>query len=312
VKLWQPDNGPNLYLLALAPVAVILELDLAATAAALVAGLAWKWVTIQRRLAAGRAGGKRLSLETIAASPYVEKVRWCLDRLGLDYREEVSVGILGAIFLGRSVPRLRIGTGLGSSVIGDSPDILRLLWGQHSQEAAAAFLNPTPAAVTLEGRIDAYGNDARRWLYHRALPHREFTLRLWGRYDPTLPAWQRGLLSLCYPLVTGFLRRALGVSADKTRRSVEKLEIFLDEIEQRLADSPEGLLGDQRSYVDYAFAAHSCLWMPCPGYGGGRARDYLPPVDAWPRDIAQETEARRVRYPRVAAFVERLYASERG
>ena len=89
------------------------------------------------------------------------------------------------------------------------------------------------------------------------------------------------------------------------------METFLDEIEKRLEDSPDGLMGDQRSYVDYAFAAQSCLWMPCPGYGGERARDYFPPADAWPQDVARETAAWRARYPRVVAFVERLYASER-
>ena len=311
MNLWRSDNLPNLYLLALAPIAVAIDLGLAATAAALVAGLLWKWFMVQRSPAAGRAAGKRLSLETIAASPYVEKVRWSLDRLGLDYREEVSVGILGAIFAGRSVPRLRIGAGLGSSTIGDSPDILRFLWGQHAQAAAACFLEPTPAAVALERRIDAYGSYNRRWLYQRLLPHRQLTLQLWGCNDPTLPAWQRNFLRLCYPLVVGFLRRALGINAERTRRSVEKMETFLDEIEKRLEDSPDGLMGDQRSYVDYAFAAQSCLWMPCPGYGGERARDYFPPADAWPQDVARETAAWRARYPRVVAFVERLYASER-
>merc|ERR1711936_180999 len=38
---------------------------------------------------------KRMILETISISHYVEKVRWCLDYLDLDYVEEEDVGILG-------------------------------------------------------------------------------------------------------------------------------------------------------------------------------------------------------------------------
>ncbi len=44
-----------------------------------------------------------LVLETIAFSHIVEKVRWCLDRMGADYGEEQDVGILGAVAAQRPV-----------------------------------------------------------------------------------------------------------------------------------------------------------------------------------------------------------------
>ncbi len=44
-----------------------------------------------------------LVLETIAFSHIVEKVRWCLDRMGTDYGEEQDVGILGAVAAQRPV-----------------------------------------------------------------------------------------------------------------------------------------------------------------------------------------------------------------
>eukprot|EP00091_Calanus_sinicus_P012729 TRINITY_DN28474_c0_g1_i1.p1 TRINITY_DN28474_c0_g1~~TRINITY_DN28474_c0_g1_i1.p1 ORF type:complete len:104 (-),score=27.02 TRINITY_DN28474_c0_g1_i1:161-472(-) len=46
---------------------------------------------------------KRVILETLSVSHYVEKVRWCLDYLAIDYIEEENVGILGLFLLGRSV-----------------------------------------------------------------------------------------------------------------------------------------------------------------------------------------------------------------
>lgn len=42
-------------------------------------------------------------LESLPVSHYVDKVRWCLDRLGQKYEEESDVGILGVFFIGRMV-----------------------------------------------------------------------------------------------------------------------------------------------------------------------------------------------------------------
>ena len=62
--------------------------------------------------------GPEFRLDTISASHYVEKVRWCMDRLGLDYEEVPDVGALGVFTAGRTVPRLRIRTGSVISSIG--------------------------------------------------------------------------------------------------------------------------------------------------------------------------------------------------
>merc|ERR1712156_1236167 len=46
----------------------------------------------------------RIILNTLPISHYVEKVRWCLDKSGLNYEEEKDVGIMGIIMTGRTVP----------------------------------------------------------------------------------------------------------------------------------------------------------------------------------------------------------------
>ena len=71
-----------------------------------------------------------LVLATISASHFVEKVRWSMDKLGVDYAEQTSGGTLGAYFRGRTVPQLKVRTGHVRSVIGNSPDILRYLCNQ--------------------------------------------------------------------------------------------------------------------------------------------------------------------------------------
>lgn len=94
------------------------------------AALAWRWV-ISLSVFVAPVKVPELELETIAASHFVEKVRWCMDRLGLDYTERQTVGALGAFFLGRTVPRLKIRTGSVRSTIGNSPEILAIC-GDHT------------------------------------------------------------------------------------------------------------------------------------------------------------------------------------
>ena len=64
-------------------------------------------------------------LESIHLSHYVEKVRWCLDYAGIDYKEEQDCGIMGLLFLGRRVPTLKVPS--KDISISNSSDILRYL-----------------------------------------------------------------------------------------------------------------------------------------------------------------------------------------
>ena len=65
------------------------------------------WVSQLSKLADTK-GKRRIVLESISASHYCEKVRWCLDQAQVEYTEECSAGILGMLFTGRTVPTLRI------------------------------------------------------------------------------------------------------------------------------------------------------------------------------------------------------------
>ena len=107
--------------------------------AAVLGVLVWWWGVVLRGLWR-RSTDSDLVLETIPASHFVEKVRWAMDRLGLEYREHMDVGTLGVFFTGRTVPRLRVRTGAVTSTIGNSSDILRYLWRCH---AAGIVAGPT-------------------------------------------------------------------------------------------------------------------------------------------------------------------------
>ena len=65
--------------------------------------LLWRWAIVLTGFIRP-AAGPELLLETISASHFVEKVRWCMDRLGLAYEEVPWCGTIGAFYLGRTVP----------------------------------------------------------------------------------------------------------------------------------------------------------------------------------------------------------------
>ena len=77
----------TVYWLILPLIVVWLGPGLWPTLALMVFGLLWRWAAVVIGLR-GRYRGPELQLESISASHFVEKVRWCLDRLGLDYEEK--------------------------------------------------------------------------------------------------------------------------------------------------------------------------------------------------------------------------------
>jgi glutathione S-transferase len=275
--------------------------------------LLWRWALTMTALLSPPAGPK-LVLETIAASHFVEKVRWSMDRLGVEYTERQNAGVLGVFFVGRTVPKLHARTGMVTSTIGNSSDILRYLWGRYAMEYGerAAFLAPSREALDLERELDIYGRYMQQWIYHNILPHRSLTLHAWGCDDPTVPAWQRGAVRFGSPFLRALMRRAFRLSPATHPKTLARASEFLQKIEDRLGDGRKTLLGGEEiSFVDITFASLSGLWMFPDNYGGGKADRVTPHGFALPAPMQAEIDDWRQRFPRVVALVERLYATER-
>ena len=288
-------------------------LGVLSTALLVVLMLLWRWAVVLSGIIAPEAG-PAMTLETIGASHFVEKVRWCMDRLGIDYEERRSGGTLGAYFTGRSVPQLRVRTGIVQSVIGNSPEILRFLWGSYGGTLgeAAAFLEPTPERLELEERLDRYARHQQVWVYYHLLDHRELTLHVWGADDPNTPAWHKYALGILYPVLAALIRRSFRISDRQYSKAVGYIEELLTDMDTRLADGRGSILGgDTINYTDIAFAALSGVWLMPRGYGGGAAdgcrleRDQAPP--AMRADIERWVED----HPVATRYIERLYATER-
>jgi glutathione S-transferase len=275
--------------------------------------LLWRWaITISGIVSP--ASVPALELETISASHFVEKVRWSMDRLGVEYTEKPVGGTLGIFYAGRTVPQLKIHTGMTRSVIGDSPAILRYLWGAYHAELGenAAFLEPTKDRLDLEKKLDRYGYNLQVWVYYHILQDRELTLHAWGANDPQLPPWQRTALSVLFPIQRALIRMAFRISDTHYAGAVEHIEILLADMDRRLADGRTSILGgDHIDFVDIAFSAFSGLWLLPANYGGGKADGVRIELVRCPSRMQQDSERWRGRYPHVVEFIESLYERER-
>lgn len=258
--------------------------------------------------------GPEFELETICASHFVEKVRWCMDRLGIEYTERQAAGVLGVFFRGRTVPRLMVRTGLVVSVLGDSTSILRYLWGRYATPRAdrAKFLEPTAERFDMESRLDDYGRQLQVWIYHHILSHRQLTLHAWGRNCKRVPLYQRWLLVAMYPVLSVFIRKAFRLSPSHYERARTKIESLLQDVEGRLASGQPTITGGEEiDYVDITFAAMTGLWLQPKGYGGGMATEVMLGRDQLPEAMRADVEKWIANYPNTERYVQQLYAEER-
>lgn len=302
-----------LFVFALPVLVAWYGVSVAGAIAFVVLALAWRWgMSLAGLFAPSRI--PELELETISISHFAEKARWCMDRLGVEYVEKPAGGILGVVFTGRTVPRLRMRTGIVRSEIGNSAEILRYLWGRYGYELGegGSFLEPTGERVALEKRIDRYGAHLQVWVYYHILDHRELALKAWGVKSPAVPAWQRAVMPLLFPLFRAFLRRAFRINTVNYERTVEKVESLLADVETMLDDGRRSILGSKDTdYVDITFAAISSLWMQPEQFARGKAAAARIDRSEYPPQMISDVDRWADQYPLVVAFIERLYREER-
>lgn len=280
---------------------------------AVLLGLLWRqFITLASLLKPAKA--PELELDTILPSHFVEKVRWCMDRLGVPYTERPAAAVIGALFTGRTVPRLRVRTGRVQSVIGESSAILRFLWGRYAAPmgSAARFLEPTEERLALEQQIDQYGRYQQVWIYYHLLSEPALCRHVWGRNSAEIAFWQRWLLEVLFPVLRVFIRRAFNPNEAHYRKIMGRTDRFLEEIETRLGDGRRHLLGGaEPDYVDLSLAAMSSLWVQPAEFAGGRAASVRTPLAQLPDGIRTDINRWRMKFPVTTEYIERLYREER-
>lgn len=301
----------SLFLLLLPVIVACYEFSTFTAIVLVLLALLWRW-GISLSAIMFPADVPELELETISASHFVEKVRWCMDRLGIEYTERPVAGTLGVFFTGRTVPQLKIRTGATRSVIGNSPEILRYLWGRYANDGNADFLEPNEARLALEKRIDRYGVDLQVWVYYHLLNDRELTLHAWGVHNPRLPLWQRYTLKVLFPVLRALIRRAFNINDKHYQKAVTHIESLLSDINDQLSDDRHAILGTGNiDYVDISFAAISGLWIQPDNYGAGQADSVRLDKSKMPAAMSADIDRWSTKFPIAYRHVINLYQQQR-
>lgn len=299
----------TLFLLLLPILVAWLGISVAGAVGLVLLTLLWRWA-ISMSIWIAPAKVPELELETISASHFVEKVRWCMDRLGVPYTERVMGGTLGAFFLGRSVPVLWFKSGAVRSSIGNSAEILRYLWGRYSAELpdAARFLEPTPERLELESSLDRCGVDLQVWVYFHLLNDPGLTKHAWGCNNPAIPSWQRLMLKVLYPILSFLIRKSFRITSPRYQKAVQHIDAQLADVEAKLADGRNSILGgDTINYTDLAFSAMMGLWLQPVEFGAGKADAVRIEREQCPSAMIRQIEAWSAAYPLCTRFIEQTY-----
>lgn len=197
-----------------------------------------------------------LELYTFGVSHFSEKARWLLDASGSEYREVRWTPFFHAL------PALRRSAGRATTV-----PILKHARG-HVQDSTAILLwldanlpgfdllprdpGARAEALEIEERCDRAGAHVIRYAYSATLDDARAVTEVW-----TLDAnrFERALIARSYPLLKRAFRSLFGIDAARVARSKQVIADTLDDLDARLADGREYLVGNALSAADITACA---------------------------------------------------------
>lgn len=243
-------------------------------------------------------------LITMPHSHYAEKGRWALDWVGLPYREEPHIPLLHRIATrrhgGGSVPVLVH----GCDRFIDSSDIVA-----HANAIGGGDrLYPRDAALraeveALESRFDEeLGPHTRRWAYAQLLPVPALLRPMMMR---GVPWFEACLLPVIMPGVLSLVRSSLKITPESANRSIERVRGLFQEVDKRLDDGRQFLIGERFTAADLTFASLAAPVLFPAAYRGA-----YPALDVVP--AAMREEALRLRETSAGRFALRMFSECRG
>lgn len=200
-----------------------------------------------------------MRLITIPMSHYCEKARWGLILSQLEWQEEAHL----QVFHYRAVHQLGVGDFVPALVtpegaIADSTEILHYL-DQYLPDEKKLYPQDKKAEIeALEEKYDEeLGVETRRWVYYHWMPQSSRkVLKIAGQ---GIPAWQKLIAPLLFPVMRKFLKKHLSISAENVAQGTAVVKQHFDEVALRLSDGRPYLCGDQFSAADLTFA---CMAAP--------------------------------------------------
>lgn len=246
-----------------------------------------------------------LRLITIPISHYCEKARWALERAGIPYREERHVQGIHRIAArraggGKTVPVLVTPEG----VLSDSADILS--WVDERTPAEHRLFPAEDAERReVEGvcrRLDAeLGPRGRRLMYVHVFAEPELALDF---NNQGVPRWEDRTTRAGWPVMRGFISRALGIRPGIEEQDEAAVWRELDFVAQLHADGRPYLCGASFGAADLTFAALAAPLIVPPVYGVP-----LPALEVLPPAMA--TLVRRAREHPAGAYALSLFTERR-
>lgn len=200
----------------------------------------------------------QLRLLTIPISPYSEKARWALDRLGLLYTEERHLPVFHYVrsFKVGRVPNVPILVD-GGTVLCDSSAILQHLERYADPETRLYPDQHRQAVEEWEDLFDEIlGVESRRWVYFHAMQRPQMALRTSCQ---GVPAWQTAVAPWCYPLLVAYITRHLRISARNVHAGLEICRRIISRVDAAMSDGRSYLVGDRFTAADLTFA---CMMSP--------------------------------------------------
>lgn len=209
-----------------------------------------------------------LRLVTIPISHYCEKVRWSLERAGIDYREERHVqGVhkLAARLAGGGATVPVLVTPYGS--IGGSQQILE--WIDERTPAGRRLFPQDPSSRAEVDRLcrrfdETLGPKARRLMYVHMLRDRPLVMRF---NNDGVPAWEERTIRYGFSAMQLVIKRALQISPGVEREDEQVVWSELDFVAEVLADGRSYLCGERFTAADLTFASLAAAVVVPPVYG---------------------------------------------
>eukprot|EP00747_Dinoflagellata_sp_TGD_P205867 gnl/TRDRNA2_/TRDRNA2_79613_c0_seq1.p1 gnl/TRDRNA2_/TRDRNA2_79613_c0~~gnl/TRDRNA2_/TRDRNA2_79613_c0_seq1.p1 ORF type:complete len:271 (-),score=35.18 gnl/TRDRNA2_/TRDRNA2_79613_c0_seq1:124-936(-) len=192
-----------------------------------------------------------------------ERVRFCMDLLGLQYDETDSGGLVNAFIFGQSVPYLI--DRKSCSHIGNSDECIRYLYATQPEvmtsSAVRVLLQQTEETVAWENDLNKLGHAIQGWAYYYMLGPDwplEGPLVCWGAHEPLCPLAHRIILRLFGQVFKAAMRKAAFKLDDEKLMLERKNTIFtlLDRVDTLVGSDGQGyLVGSQLTYVDISFCS---------------------------------------------------------
>lgn len=225
----------------------------------------------------------------IGPSHYCEKVRWAMDYIGVEYKEDIHPPIFHLIstkkYKGGSVPLLVTDDGLFK----DSTDILKYL----DKKSGYGKIYPIDESLKkqvedLEELFDTkLGPHTRRWAYFYVLDREDIMMDV---FVLGIHPLEEAIFQTFFPLIRQMMKASMKINAQSAERSRNKILEVFSKVEELLSDGRKFLIGDHITAADITFVSLAIPILLPTGYSMRREKKVVKVDNDLNREMGIEEE----------------------